>query len=72
MGYCRGMTIHNGKTWLTRLEAAERAGRDLSTIARWLREGKLTKHVSAMNRVCIDADELDALLAPRPATAQSA
>jgi excisionase family DNA binding protein len=63
------MTDTSGKTWLTRQEAADRAGRDLSTIARWLREGRLSKHVSGLNRVCIDADELDALMNPTPADA---
>lgn len=56
------------KTWLTRREAAQRAGVGLRTIARRLADGKLTRHRDELTRrVLIDADELDAVRKPTPA-----
>jgi hypothetical protein len=53
--------------WLTRREAAARAGVSLSTIDRQLRPGgRLTKHVSGANAVRISQKELDALYEPTP------
>lgn len=53
-------------TKLTRRQAADHAGVDISTIDRWLRERKLSKHRTAepggrwRPAVFIDSDELDA------------
>lgn len=55
------------KTWLTRREAAARAGVGLRTIARKLADGTLTRHRDGLShRVLIDAAELDAALEPAP------
>lgn len=58
--------------WLTRSEAAERSGRKLRTVDRWLAAGLLTRHVTGTGHVQIDADELDALLTPVPADDRAA
>lgn len=55
------------KTWLTRQEAAERAGVHLRTVARWLAEGTLTGHrVRGRHRVRIDASEVDSVTGQAP------
>lgn len=54
--------------WLSRQEAADRAGVSLRTIAACLADGRLTKHKDKLNRVRIDAAEVDALVFPRPQT----
>jgi excisionase family DNA binding protein len=46
------------KTWLTRAEAAERAGISLRTVDRWLSNGTLTRYTNRNRRVRINADEL--------------
>jgi predicted site-specific integrase-resolvase len=46
-------------------EAADRAGRNVGTVRRWQYEGRLTKYVVGVNRIAVDADELETLLAPR-------
>ena len=53
--------------WLTRQEAADRAGVHLRTVATWLTQGHLTRHLSGVNGVRIDQQELDDFLAPTPA-----
>jgi excisionase family DNA binding protein len=53
------------KTWLTRHQAADRADVHLRTVARWLADGTLTRHlVHGRSRVRIDADELDRATVP--------
>lgn len=52
--------------WLTRKEAAERAGVSLRTIANCLADGRLTRHKDKLGRVMIDAAEVDALAFPLP------
>jgi excisionase family DNA binding protein len=48
------------KTWLTRQEAAERAGISLRTVDRMLADGTLTgRRVRGRYRVKIDQTELD-------------
>jgi excisionase family DNA binding protein len=48
------------KTWLTRAEAAERAGISLRTVDRMLADGTLTgRRVRGRYRVKIDRTELD-------------
>lgn len=55
------------KTWLTRRQAADRAGVGLRTIARRLADGTLTRHRDDLtHRVMIDAEELDRALEPAP------
>lgn len=51
--------------WITRAEAARRAGVHLRTVAGWLAKGKLTRYVDGVGRVRIDADELRTLIEPR-------
>lgn len=61
--------MSNGTGYLTRTQAAERAGVHPSTITRWLRNGHLTKHPGRRGRyrvVLIDTDELDKLAAATP------
>lgn len=53
-------------TWLTRQQAAERAGVSLRTIANCLADGRLTRHKDKLGRVKIDAAEVDALAFPTP------
>lgn len=54
------------KTWLTRQEAADRAGVHVRTVSRWLAEGTLTRRrVRGRSRVLIDASELDAVTLPQ-------
>jgi len=47
------------KTWLTRAEAAERAGISLRTVDRMLADGTLTRYRNRSRRVRINADELE-------------
>lgn len=66
------MTTHENTDWLTRQEAADRAGVTVRTIDNWVLNGVLTKHLGGIRRVRIDAAELDAFLAPRIAGADRA
>lgn len=52
--------------WLTRQQAADRAGVSLRTIANCLADGRLTRHKDKLGRVKIDAAEVDALASPHP------
>jgi excisionase family DNA binding protein len=52
--------------WLSRQEAAARAGVSLRTIANCLADGRLTRHKDKLGRVKIDAAEVDALAFPTP------
>lgn len=57
------------QTWLTRAEAAVRAGVDVRTIDRWIQAGHLTRYRAGAGKklgfaVQIRASELDALLQP--------
>jgi hypothetical protein len=66
-------TAEKTKTqWLTREQAAGRAGVSVRTIDRWLTHRLLTRHVRGARSTRIDAGELDALLDPTPADAQRA
>lgn len=61
------MTTPTGTTeWLTRRQAADRAGVHLRTVATWLSTGVLTRHRVGVNGVRVDAAEVDALLTPTP------
>lgn len=48
--------------------AARRAGVSLSTVHRWIRDGKLGKYKDARGRVWVDGRAVDALSAPVPAS----
>lgn len=52
---------------ITRTTAARRAGVSLRTIDRWLSSGGLVKYTDGRKRVLVDQDEVDRMLAPRPA-----
>lgn len=53
-------TPHLNQTWLTRRQAAERAGVSLRTVDRLLADGTLTRvRTRGPVRVLVDADELD-------------
>lgn len=59
----------NESGYLTRNEAAVRAGVTLRTVTRWLTEGHLTKIPGRRGRraaTLIDADELNRLIATTP------
>lgn len=60
-------TPDDGKTWLSRQEAAGRARVHVRTLDRWLADGLLTRYTTGTGMVRVDADELDAFLAPAPA-----
>lgn len=51
--------------WLTRAEAARRAGISERTLDRWLNNGTLTRHRRG-RAVKVRADELDRVLEPVP------
>ena len=51
--------------WLTRHEAARRAGVDIRTIDRWLRCGRLPRYRTAGRAVRIREHELYNLIKPR-------
>lgn len=53
------------QTWLTRTEAAARAGVDVRTVDRWLETKRLTRYrAGPRGAVRIRASELDTLLEP--------
>lgn len=52
--------------WITKREAAARAGVIVRTIDNWLAAGRLTKHRDGVGHVRIDAAELTRLITPRP------
>lgn len=56
-------------TLISRQETADRAQVRLRTVARWLSEGKLTRHTDGRGRVWIDPEELEELLKPVAASA---
>lgn len=57
--------------WLNRAEAAEYLRVHVTTIDRWVKEGRITKYTGAdgLSLARFRRDELDALLAPAKATA---
>jgi excisionase family DNA binding protein len=50
--------------WLSRSEAAARAGVDITTVDRWMKKGALSKYMSG-RRVRVNRDELDKYLEPK-------
>lgn len=53
-------------TYITKSEAADRAGVHISTIGNWIKQGRLAKFWRGRT-VVVDEAELDALTAVRPA-----
>jgi phage terminase Nu1 subunit (DNA packaging protein) len=58
--------MESNTEWITRQQAASRAGVNLRTIDNWTRTGVVTKHVDGVGRTWIDGAELDELLKPVP------
>lgn len=55
----------NSPHWLTRKEAARRAGVSVRTIDRWTQEGHLTRHRTNIRSVRINAGELEEKITPK-------
>lgn len=66
------MTPTDTKTWLTRQEAADRAGVDIRTVDAWLADGTLTRYRVGRRAVRIDAGQLDAVRTPTPDASRTA
>jgi len=66
------MTPTETRTWLTRQEAAGRAGVDIRTVDAWLADGTLTRYRVGRRAVRIDQEQLDALRTPTPDAPRSA
>lgn len=58
--------------WLTRRQAADRAGCGIRTVDRWLAAGLLARYTTPTGHVRIDPAQLDALRTPTPADARTA
>lgn len=56
--------------WLTRTEAAARAGRDVRTVDRWLASGALTRYRQGRS-VRVDQAELDQRTTPQKERTQN-
>lgn len=56
--------------WLSRSEAAARAGVDITTVDRWMKKGALGKYRSG-RRVRVNREELDEYLKPRTETSNA-
>lgn len=59
------------KTFITRTQAAERAGVAVTTIDRWVRHGQLTRYkvIGGAETTRFDQEQLDRLLTPQPENA---
>lgn len=58
------MTQSELPVWLSRSEAAARAGVDITTVDRWMKKGALGKYLSG-RRVRVNREELDEFLKPK-------
>ena len=58
------MTQSEAPVWLSRSEAAARAGVDITTVDRWMKKGALGKYLSG-RRVRVSMEELDRYLEPK-------
>jgi len=58
------MTQSNTPVWLSRSEAAARAGVDITTVDRWMKKGAIGKYISG-RRIRVNREELDKYLEPK-------